>query len=207
LKYALFHKDLLIKRSNIDRTITAKSRSEATKLHPDRHVVSFNALSKKEQAWFDLSFIFGEWTAIENLGLTSQKIKCRCSCGAIGEIVLRNLRSGHSTRCKPCADKDRKGRPTIGSERQTNAERYQYQKTKKRNKMTTQAFKAYSRINDLPNLTNEDGYSIYNEVENIDYARCSDDGFAIRFLDGIEYLRYSQERKRFMLHEDSPEKE
>ena len=65
--------------------------------------------------------------------------------------------------------------------------------------MTTQAFKAYSRVNDMPDITNEDGYSIFNEVENIDYARCSDDGFVIRFLDAIEYLRYSQERKRFML--------
>ena len=42
-------------------------------------------------------------------------------------------------------------------------------------KNNSQAFAAYSRVNDMPDLTNEDGYSVFNEVENIDCSRCSDD--------------------------------
>ena len=56
-QYALFRKaatgDLPIQRKYADRTVLAQSWQICARAYPDRHVILFSRLSKKEQYWFE----------------------------------------------------------------------------------------------------------------------------------------------------------
>lgn len=48
---------------------------------------------------------FGQWTVIGRTPISKARMKwvCRCTCGAIANIFTSQLRSGASTRCRPCS--------------------------------------------------------------------------------------------------------
>lgn len=50
---------------------------------------------------------FGEWTAVRSRGRPQGNTlwECVCSCGNVCNVRLSGLRSGGSTRCRPCADR------------------------------------------------------------------------------------------------------
>lgn len=55
-RYAMFFKGpkemLAIDREHADRTEVSRSWQECARAYPDRHVILFSRLSKKEQCWF-----------------------------------------------------------------------------------------------------------------------------------------------------------
>lgn len=51
---------------------------------------------------------FGEWEVLEGGDyLTTQRIKCRCSCGTLRTVLFSTLKYGSSTRCAKCNDTSR----------------------------------------------------------------------------------------------------
>lgn len=53
---------------------------------------------------------YGGWTALRSLGRVkgNTQWECRCTCGNVYPVFLANLRSGASTRCRPCFVKNRR---------------------------------------------------------------------------------------------------
>jgi hypothetical protein len=53
----------------------------------------------------------------------------------------------------------------------------------------------------------EDGYSMFHYLENVDTQRTSDDGYGIRFTDKIECLLYSESGKSWDVCSDEVDEE
>lgn len=57
---------------------------------------------------------FGEWEVLEGGDyLTTQRIKCRCSCGTTRTLLFATLKYGSSTRCAKCNDTSRVTRQNL----------------------------------------------------------------------------------------------